>query len=235
MRRRILPVGSRIDSSISRGGYRHLQIPEKNRVIIEVSFEKKKNIPRIEMLETSKSPKEIINEDSRMSAKRHNYLEITKSTAITSHSSDSISLRDSQQRNNGNTRRELPYEIRRELKLSKQQPFGSSCAVNNGNATTAPPSTKAVKSDAKSLVSFTDKAAVHGDSVKRKTVIQASTSELLRGLGQYLSQRCRVRHFEPAHLVMWLRTVDRALLLQVISDHSIHFITFAVIIRLEHC
>uniref|UniRef100_A0A915BIW3 Cyclin-dependent kinase 5 activator n=1 Tax=Parascaris univalens TaxID=6257 RepID=A0A915BIW3_PARUN len=136
-------------------------------------------------------------------------------------------------------------EIRRELKLSKQdfvnnnlispigpqaktplspthhaqkQPFGSSCAVNNGNATTAPPSTKAVKSDAKSLVSFTDKAAVHGDSVKRKTVIQASTSELLRGLGQYLSQRCRVRHFEPAHLVMWLRTVDRALLLQGWQD-----------------
>uniref|UniRef100_A0A0M3IAI4 RUN domain-containing protein n=1 Tax=Ascaris lumbricoides TaxID=6252 RepID=A0A0M3IAI4_ASCLU len=97
---------------------------------------------------------------------------------------------------------------------AQKQPFGSSCAVNNGNATTAPPSTKAIKSDAKPLVSFSDKAAVHGDSVKRKTVIQASTSELLRGLGQYLSQRCRVRHFEPAHLVMWLRTVDRALLLQ---------------------
>lgn len=54
------------------------------------------------------------------------------------------------------------------------------------------------------------------EPVKRRTVIQASTSELLRGLGQYLSKRCAgVRHYEPAHLVMWLRTVDRALLLQV--------------------
>ncbi|KHN81944.1 Cyclin-dependent kinase 5 activator 1 [Toxocara canis] len=82
---------------------------------------------------------------------------------------------------------------------AQKQPFGSSCAVNNGNATTAPPSTMAIKSNSKPLVAYTDKAAVHGDSAKRKTVIQASTSELLRGLGQYLSQRCRVRHFEPAH------------------------------------
>jgi hypothetical protein len=53
---------------------------------------------------------------------------------------------------------------------------------------------------------------VHG---KKKTVIQASTSELLRGLGHFLSMKCCLRDFEPAHLVMWLRTVDRSLMLQV--------------------
>ncbi|VDM37884.1 unnamed protein product [Toxocara canis] len=137
---------------------------------------------------------------------------------------------------------------------AQKQPFGSSCAVNNGNATTAPPSTMAIKSNSKPLVAYTDKAyaqiprcslltslvtfdplgllcifqrqffffspilrqdnylipfgdraAVHGDSAKRKTVIQASTSELLRGLGQYLSQRCRgwqdVAFINPANLV----------------------------------
>ncbi|VDK47254.1 unnamed protein product [Anisakis simplex] len=93
----------------------------------------------------------------------------------------------------------------------------SSLSSHNGNSSNSSTGNH-TKSDSKPLVAYTEKAAVHGDNVKRKTVIQASTSELLRGLGQYLSQRCRVRHFEPAHVVMWLRTVDRALLLQGWQD-----------------
>lgn len=57
--------------------------------------------------------------------------------------------------------------------------------------------------------------SLSGDGIKRRTVIQASTSELLRGLGQYLSKQCRIRHFEPVQLVIWLRAVDRELLIQV--------------------
>ncbi|TKR67243.1 hypothetical protein L596_023426 [Steinernema carpocapsae] len=53
---------------------------------------------------------------------------------------------------------------------------------------------------------------------KPRGVIQASTSELLRGLGQFLSVKCRLKTFEPAHVVMWLRSVDRALLLQGWQD-----------------
>ncbi|KAE9420264.1 hypothetical protein Angca_009525, partial [Angiostrongylus cantonensis] len=53
---------------------------------------------------------------------------------------------------------------------------------------------------------------------RRRTVIQASTSELLRGLGQFIAQNSQIKAFEPAHLVMWLRTVDRALLLQGWQD-----------------
>uniref|UniRef100_A0A915DZ92 Cyclin-dependent kinase 5 activator n=1 Tax=Ditylenchus dipsaci TaxID=166011 RepID=A0A915DZ92_9BILA len=55
----------------------------------------------------------------------------------------------------------------------------------------------------------------------KKTVIQASTSELLRGLGHFIALKCKdvhLKHFEPAHLVMWLRTVDRALMLQGWQD-----------------
>lgn len=49
----------------------------------------------------------------------------------------------------------------------------------------------------------------------RKTVIQASTSELLRCLGEYLERRCRkLKNFQAGDAVMWLRAVDRALLLQ---------------------
>lgn len=49
----------------------------------------------------------------------------------------------------------------------------------------------------------------------RKTVIQASTSELLRCLGVFLHRKCtRLRDFQAGDAVMWLRTVDRSLLLQ---------------------
>lgn len=51
--------------------------------------------------------------------------------------------------------------------------------------------------------------------VPRKTVIQASTSELLKCLGMFLHTRChRLRDFQAGDAVMWLRTVDRSLLLQ---------------------
>lgn len=53
----------------------------------------------------------------------------------------------------------------------------------------------------------------------KKTVIQASTSELLKSLGEFLCQRChRLKQFEPGDAVLWLRTVDRSLLLQGWQD-----------------
>ncbi len=53
------------------------------------------------------------------------------------------------------------------------------------------------------------------NATTRKTVIQASTSELLRSLGEFLMRRCtKLTDFDAADAVMWLRTVDRALLLQ---------------------
>lgn len=51
--------------------------------------------------------------------------------------------------------------------------------------------------------------------VPRKTVIQASTSELLKCLGIYLHHKCyKLNDFQAGDAVMWLRTVDRSLLIQ---------------------
>ncbi|XP_017779593.1 PREDICTED: cyclin-dependent kinase 5 activator 1-like [Nicrophorus vespilloides] len=53
----------------------------------------------------------------------------------------------------------------------------------------------------------------------KKTVIQASTSELLKCLGMYLHARCyKLRDFQAGDAVMWLRTVDRSLLIQGWQD-----------------
>lgn len=49
----------------------------------------------------------------------------------------------------------------------------------------------------------------------KKTVVQASTSELLRCFGLFLYRRChKLQDFQAADAVMWLRMVDRSLLLQ---------------------
>ena len=49
----------------------------------------------------------------------------------------------------------------------------------------------------------------------KKTVVQASTSELLRCFGVFLYRRCsRLQDFQAADAIMWLRMVDRSLLLQ---------------------
>merc|ERR1711884_332600 len=53
----------------------------------------------------------------------------------------------------------------------------------------------------------------------KKTVIQASTSELLKCLGNFLYKKCyKLRDFQPGDAIMWLRTVDRSLLLQGWQD-----------------
>ncbi|KAF0307906.1 Cyclin-dependent kinase 5 activator 1 [Amphibalanus amphitrite] len=55
----------------------------------------------------------------------------------------------------------------------------------------------------------------------RRTVIQASTSELLRCLGMFLQRRCtQLSDFQAGDAIMWLRTVDRSLLLQGWQDIS---------------
>ncbi|NXB61736.1 CD5R1 kinase, partial [Struthidea cinerea] len=58
----------------------------------------------------------------------------------------------------------------------------------------------------------------------RRVVVQASTSELLRCLGEFLCRRCyRLKHLSPTDPVLWLRSVDRSLLLQGWQDQG--FIT----------
>lgn len=53
----------------------------------------------------------------------------------------------------------------------------------------------------------------------KTTVIQASTSELLKCFGEFLFRRChRLRNFGPGDAISWLRAVDRALLMQGWQD-----------------
>ncbi|NXO97316.1 CD5R1 kinase, partial [Certhia brachydactyla] len=58
----------------------------------------------------------------------------------------------------------------------------------------------------------------------RRVVVQASTSELLRCLGEFLCRRCyRLKELSPGELISWFRSVDRSLLLQGWQDQG--FIT----------
>ncbi|KAE8575394.1 hypothetical protein XENTR_v10003819 [Xenopus tropicalis] len=65
----------------------------------------------------------------------------------------------------------------------------------------------------------------------KRVVVQASTSELLRCLGEFLCRRCyKLKHLSPTEPVLWLRSVDRSLLLQGWQDQG--FITPANIVFL---
>ncbi|KAL2080473.1 hypothetical protein ACEWY4_024266 [Coilia grayii] len=66
-------------------------------------------------------------------------------------------------------------------------------------------------------------------SSPKRVIVQASTSELLRCLGEFLCGRCyRLKHLSPADPVLWLRAVDRSLLLQGWQDQA--FVTPANVV-----
>ena len=61
--------------------------------------------------------------------------------------------------------------------------------------------------------------SVQSISPKKTVTITASTSELLSCLGSFLTIRCtRLRNFHSSDAILWLKTVDRALLLQGWQD-----------------
>ncbi|XP_028820598.1 cyclin-dependent kinase 5 activator 1 [Denticeps clupeoides] len=68
-----------------------------------------------------------------------------------------------------------------------------------------------------------------GAASPKRVIVQASTSELLRCLGEFLCGRCyRLKRLSPADPVLWLRAVDRALLLQGWQDQA--FVTPANVV-----
>ncbi|KAF7216079.1 cyclin-dependent kinase 5 activator 2b [Nothobranchius furzeri] len=63
----------------------------------------------------------------------------------------------------------------------------------------------------------------------RRIVIQASTGELLRCLGDFLCRRCyKLKELNSAEVILWFRNIDRTLLLQGWQD--IGFITPANVV-----
>uniref|UniRef100_A0A3Q3FEP9 Cyclin-dependent kinase 5 activator 1 n=1 Tax=Labrus bergylta TaxID=56723 RepID=A0A3Q3FEP9_9LABR len=90
-----------------------------------------------------------------------------------------------------------------------------SCA--NLSTFTQDQSTPALTKNSNNTVSSVKKAPLTNSNV-------ASTSELLRCLGEFLCRRCyRLKHLSPTDPVLWLRSVDRSLLLQGWQDQG--FIT----------
>uniref|UniRef100_A0A8D0H3B6 Cyclin-dependent kinase 5 activator n=1 Tax=Sphenodon punctatus TaxID=8508 RepID=A0A8D0H3B6_SPHPU len=98
----------------------------------------------------------------------------------------------------------------------------------------AQPPTQNQVSSSKSAISSVKKAP-HPNSTSsgtpKRVIVQASTSELLRCLGEFLCRRCyRLKHLSPTDPVLWLRSVDRSLLLQGWQDQG--FITPAKVVFL---
>ena len=91
---------------------------------------------------------------------------------------------------------------------------GMKGSTTNNNSSILP-SSKPVVATGTAVANNNNTAAPTSATAGKKTVIQASTSELLKCLGHYLYKKCyRLRDFQPGDCIMWLRTVDRSLLLQ---------------------
>ncbi|XP_028673671.1 cyclin-dependent kinase 5 activator 1 [Erpetoichthys calabaricus] len=72
-------------------------------------------------------------------------------------------------------------------------------------------------------------AAGGGGGSPKRVIVQASTSELLKCLGEFLCGRCyRLKHLSPTEPILWLRSVDRSLLLQGWQDQA--FVTPANVV-----
>ncbi|XP_043911173.1 cyclin-dependent kinase 5 activator 1 [Protopterus annectens] len=87
-------------------------------------------------------------------------------------------------------------------------------------------------SNSKTAVSSVKKAPSTNSNTSgspKRVIVQASTSELLRCLGEFLCRRCyRLKHLSPTDPVLWLRSVDRSLLLQGWQDQG--FVTPANVV-----
>lgn len=86
----------------------------------------------------------------------------------------------------------------------------SASVLSSNNNPTAPPASNHL---GPSVVATCRLSSTVGH---KKTVVQASTSELLTCLGEFLRQQCSF--LNPSDAVAWLRAVDRSLLLQGWQD-----------------
>ncbi|KAJ3607354.1 hypothetical protein NHX12_024405 [Muraenolepis orangiensis] len=129
---------------------------------------------------------------------------------------------------NGNYQNNVTHLNNENLKKSQSCANLSTFAQDQ----TSPPLTKGsnnppVSSVKKAPLANSTNAAAPG--TPKRVIVQASTSELLRCLGEFLCRRCyRLKHLSPTDPVLWLRSVDRSLLLQGWQDQG--FITPANVV-----
>ncbi|XP_032090675.1 cyclin-dependent kinase 5 activator 1 [Thamnophis elegans] len=107
----------------------------------------------------------------------------------------------------------------------------STFAQNQGSQPTAPNHQISSSKGPVSSVKKTPHPSCNSSGTPKRVLVQASTSELLRCLGAFLCRRCyRLKHLSPTDPVLWLRSVDRSLLLQGWQDQG--FITPANVVFL---
>uniref|UniRef100_A0A8C5Q7L2 Cyclin-dependent kinase 5 activator 1 n=1 Tax=Leptobrachium leishanense TaxID=445787 RepID=A0A8C5Q7L2_9ANUR len=161
----------------------------------------------------------VQNSKNGKSQKRHSFISVLPWKRIVAASSKKKQPKISQQ--NGGYQNEVSHLNSENLKKS------ISCANLSG---LAPDSKDSFNKDVPpSKPNGGQKQQVHVSP--KRVVVQASTSELLRCLGDFLCRRCyRLKHLSPTEPVLWLRSVDRALLLQGWQDQG--FITPANVVFL---
>ncbi|XP_030643032.1 cyclin-dependent kinase 5 activator 2b [Chanos chanos] len=87
-----------------------------------------------------------------------------------------------------------------------------------------PDKTRTASPDAKQLVSVQRQSSSRSLISPRRVIVQASTGELLRCLGEFICRRCfKLKELSPNEVILWFRNVDRSLLLQGWQDQG--FIT----------
>ncbi|RVE75490.1 hypothetical protein OJAV_G00017370 [Oryzias javanicus] len=129
------------------------------------------------------------------------------------------------------------------LKLKKSQScnnLSSYSSSQDSSATTITASSQLPTSKTlASVATVAKKNSITGPGIQpsitagtpKRVIVQASTSELMRSLGEFLCRRCyRLKRLSPTDPVLWLRSVDRSLLLQGWQDQG--FITPANVVFL---
>ncbi|KAJ7313492.1 hypothetical protein JRQ81_004911 [Phrynocephalus forsythii] len=107
----------------------------------------------------------------------------------------------------------------------------STFAQNQSAQPPAPNNPIASSKSTLSSIKKTPHPNTNSSGTPKRVIVQASTSELLRCLGEFLCRRCyRLKHLSPTDPVLWLRSVDRSLLLQGWQDQG--FITPANVVFL---
>ncbi|KAM9308701.1 cyclin-dependent kinase 5 activator 1-like [Gastrophryne carolinensis] len=83
--------------------------------------------------------------------------------------------------------------------------------------------------NSKQISSINKVSGTTGGGSPKRVIVQASTGELLKCLGEFLCRRCyRLKHLSPTDPILWLRSVDRSLLLQGWQDQA--FVTPANVV-----
>ncbi|KAJ8392669.1 hypothetical protein AAFF_G00073430 [Aldrovandia affinis] len=84
--------------------------------------------------------------------------------------------------------------------------------------------TQNLPQNAKQIVSVKKQPSNRSLISPRRVIVQASTGELLRCLGEFMCRRCfKLKELTPSEIILWFRNVDRSLLIQGWQDQG--FIT----------